>query len=258
MGRKFLLNERKLKSIIKQIILEAIKYNPEVEKAQQELKGKYDLGNFGSRGDGVDGKLGRLTKKAMKSEFEKNSEFKKKYEHLLPNEKEISKEKVVSKSGDKIVKGVGAPSSEQVILMGGLDYRKGDYNIDGQVDILKRGMESTSQIVGHRYNDLNSVLDSIKQNPNAKVVLFSAGCQHANKIAQYMDNKDNLFIVEPFAAGQKTKNAVQSAVSNGVPETNVVVGPSVGRGRGVVDGATKTPSGVGHWGALEFVGSKIS
>lgn len=258
MGRKILLSETELKSIIKKIISEAIKYNPEVENAQKELQGKYDLGKFGPKGDGVDGKLGRLTKKAMRSEFEKNSDFKKKYEHLLPNEEEISKEKIVSKSEDGVVKGVDTPSSQKVILMGGLDYRKGDYKIDGQIDILKRGMDTQSQIVGYRFNDLNSVLDSIKQNPDAKVVLFSAGCQHANKIAQYMDNPDNLYIVEPYAAGQKTKNAVQSAVSNGVPETNVVVGPSVGRGRGVVDGATKTPSGVGHWGALEFVGSKIS
>jgi len=144
-----------------------------------------------------------------------------------------------------------------VILMGGLDYRSGDYKIDQQVEILNKGTGEGTKIIGHRYTELDKVLNSIAQNPNAKVVLFSAGGSYSKQVATAMQNKSNLYIVEPYAASANTKNSVQAAVAAGVPSKNVVTGSSVGRGKDVVPGATITPSNKGHWGALGYIGEII-
>jgi hypothetical protein len=147
-------------------------------------------------------------------------------------------------------------SNAQVILMGGLDYRKGDKSINQQVDVVKKSI-GLQNVIGHRYMNLNDVLLSIKKNPNAYVILFSAGCRYSKQIADEMSDKTKLFIVEPYAISSGTATSVSSAVGIGVPSKNVIVGPSKGRGSGVVNGATKTPSEIGHWGALEYVGSFI-
>jgi len=151
------------------------------------------------------------------------------------------------------------PSGESadVILMGGLDYRAGDYKIDAQVKLLSTGLGTGMKVVGHRYTELAAVLGSISKNPNAKVILFSAGCAYSKQVAEAMRNKNNLYIVEPYAASSNTKASVQAAVSSGVPSKNVIVGPSQPRGNGVVDGATPTPSGKSHWDALQYVGTLI-
>jgi len=147
-------------------------------------------------------------------------------------------------------------SNAQVILMGGLDYRKGDKSINQQVDVVKKSI-GLQNVIGHRYMNLSDVLLSIKKNQNAYVILFSAGCKYSKQIADAMSDKTKLFIVEPYAISSETATSVSSAVGIGVPSKNVIVGPSKGRGSGVVNGATKTPSEIGHWGALEYVGSFI-
>ena len=144
-----------------------------------------------------------------------------------------------------------------VILMGGLDYRPDDLKIDKQVELLNSGTSGGKKILGHRYTELTKVLDSIAQNPNAKVVLFSAGGTYSKQVANAMQNKSNLYIVEPYAADADTKTSVQSAVTAGVPSKNVLTGSSVGRGKDVITGATMTPSNKGHWDALQYVGSLI-
>jgi len=143
-----------------------------------------------------------------------------------------------------------------VILMGGLDYRSGDKNINQQVSLLK-STAGNKKIIGFRYNDPSSVENAIKDNPNATVVLFSAGCGYASKMASLIGDKNKLFIVEPYAVSSGTANSVKNAVSQGVPVQNVVTGPIPARGKGVVDGSTKTPNGIDHWGALEYVGNLI-
>ena len=123
--------------------------------------------------------------------------------------------------------------------------------------MLNSGASITKKIIGHRYTELTKVLDSIAKNPNAKVVLFSAGGTYSKQVANAMQNKSNLYIVEPYAASANTKNSVQSAVTAGVPSKNVLTGSSVGRGKDVITGATMTPSNKGHWDALQYVGSLI-
>jgi len=144
-------------------------------------------------------------------------------------------------------------TGNSVILMGGLDYRNGDRNISQQASILKSN--SNKNVISHRYNDITGVKQSILENPDAYVVLFSAGGSYASQIAQLMKDKSKLFVVEPYASSANTANTVKSAVSMGVPTQNIITGPTKGRGLGVVPGTTQTPRGIDHWGALQYIGT---
>ena len=147
-------------------------------------------------------------------------------------------------------------TSSNVILMGGLDNRQGDLNIDQQVKLLKTSLQNKS-VIGFRYNNVSGVLDAINKNPNDYVVLFSAGGRYSDKISNQIKAKNKLFIVEPYGASANVKKSVNQAISNGVPNKNVIVGENVYRGLNVVPNATPTPSNVGHWNALKFVGTLI-
>ena len=70
-------------------------------------------------------------------------------------------------------------------------------------------------------------------------------------------NKNKLFIVEPYATSSNVTKSVKDAVSQGVPNKNVITGASISRGKDVVEQATKTPTEIGHWGALEFTGNLL-
>mgnify|MGYP003341786842 CR=1 FL=1 len=95
-------------------------------------------------------------------------------------------------------------------------------------------------------------------NPRIPVFLFSAGCTKSYELSKSKDvDKTKVYIIEPFGASPKTKEIVSSAVSNGIPSTNVYVGGSSGRGFGIVDGTSKSNSS-SHWGALSSVGSMKS
>ena len=140
--------------------------------------------------------------------------------------------------------------------MGGLDYRSGDLNIKQQTNKINVKLPNKN-VLGFRYNDLSGVLAAIKNNPYSYVILFSAGCNKSSTIANAMKDKQKLFIVEPYATSKSVTDSVSSAVSSGVPSSNVVVGPNKPRGNGVVGGATKTPTNLDHWGALDFVTTLI-
>ena len=145
--------------------------------------------------------------------------------------------------------------------MGGLDYRPGDYKIDKQKSLLQSSLNGQN-VIAHRYTDLSGVLKSIKDNPDAPVVLFSAGCSYASQISKAMKDVSKLYIVEPYAKSSNTVNSVKSAVNRGVPTSNVLTGDTIARGAGIVAGATKTPNVKGggmssHWNALTVVGKQI-
>lgn len=155
--------------------------------------------------------------------------------------------------------GVQSVAGVDAVLVGGLDYRSSDYPISQQVEILKKGFGGNKNVKGFRYNTPTSeILNFLSKNPKVPIFLFSAGCTKAKELSNSSNvDKKNLFIIEPFASSQKTTNIVQSAVSNGVPASNVFVGGSSGRGAGVVNGASSSNSS-SHWGALTKVGSMKS
>ena len=146
-------------------------------------------------------------------------------------------------------------NSFDAVLVGGLDYRPSDYQISKQVELLKNGLGANKNVKGFRYNDSTSdILNFLEQNLGIMIFLFSKGCDKAYDISKNNSvDKNKLFIIEPFAASQNTKEIVQRAVSNGVPASNVFVGDSSGRGQGVVNGESSSQSN-SHWGALTNVG----
>jgi hypothetical protein len=147
-------------------------------------------------------------------------------------------------------------TSNNVILMGGLDNRSGDLNINQQADLLKSTLKNKN-VMAYRYNDDDGVINAIKKNPKDIVVLFSAGCFYSNLVSEVISNKKNLFIVEPYATSTSVRKSVNEAINNGVPNKNVVVGTTQSRGLNVVENATHTPSNYIHWDALKFVGTLI-
>lgn len=253
MSKKILLSESELKIIIKKIISEALEYNSEVEQVQKELKGKYNLGSYGINKDGVDGKLGKLTRKALKKEFEINPEFKKKYQHLLSNE-----EKKYKKDIETVDDVVLEPKndSDVAIFVSGLHHRRGDLSVSQQEEKIRKGLTSNKTIFSFSHNNYVDALNKLNEYPNAIVVLFSMGTGYSSIFASKIKNKSNLFIVEPYP---KASNSVKNAVSLGVPTENVILGGGPGSGKGMIQGATNTPREyAGHWPALTFVGGLIS
>jgi hypothetical protein len=172
---EYLISENQLKFLINEI-----EYDPEVEKIQKILVKKYDLGDFGPKGDGVDGKAGPLTRKAYQKEFGKELTL---------------KSKTPFKSPDK--SSVKPTGSFDAVLVGGLDYRDGDLDIDSQVKLLNSGLGNDKKIKGFRYStSTRDIEDFLEKNPKIPVYLFSAGCKKANELAvsPYV-NKNKLFIL---------------------------------------------------------------
>ena len=151
---------------------------------------------------------------------------------------------------------IESEDSYDAVLVGGLDYRSSDQPIEQQVELVKKGLGGDKRVKGFRYNASTSeVLNFMGGNPGIPVFLFSAGCTKAYDLSKSPNvDKDKLYIIEPYAVSETTKSIVNSAVSNGVPASNVFVGGSQGRGKGIVDGASDSRSS-SHFGALTTVGS---
>lgn len=145
-----------------------------------------------------------------------------------------------------------------ILLLGGLDNRAGDLKIDKQVELVKKGIDSSIDTKGFRYVDIEGILNAIEQNPNYSVMLFSAGCKYADKVAEKMkemkNSLDNLYILEPYHSGGTTTKAVRKAVEMGVPSKNVYVGSGASTGVGIIENPSKTPScSPSHWCSLTEV-----
>lgn len=148
-----------------------------------------------------------------------------------------------------------------ILLLGGLDYRSGDKKIDEQVSLLKKGSQLEAK--GFRYNNSEGIIQYISDSKKPMyVVLFSKGGEYSNEIAKAMQSKkiplSYLYIVEPYSKSSKTAQSIRDAVNLGVPNKNVIVGNSTSVGKGVVANPTPTPNcSPYHWCALEMVGQII-
>jgi hypothetical protein len=154
-------------------------------------------------------------------------------------------------------------STDIVIFMAGLDDQKDPTykSVEEQANLLATNLTGKT-IIKHDYRKSAPVINSIKNNPGAIVILFSAGCGYSSIIAKAMADKTKLYIVEPYAISSNTVISVRNAVSQGVPAANVLTGDTKGRGKGTIEGSTQTPNVKGpglssHWNALKFVGTLI-
>ena len=211
-------------------------FDPMVRKLQLILKktGKYNLGKSGKNYDGVDGLYGKLTDRACRKEFGKS---------FKPNKPKITINKPTS--------------ANKAVLVGGLNYRPGDKSTSEQTSILSNAIGQP--VKGFDYNDSNdNILRYLESNPGIPVFLFSKGCEKAFVLSNssYV-NKNQLYIIEPFAIDKGTKNIVNMAVNNGVPARNVYVGKNSSRGYGVVNG-TSDSNAKRHWDAISSVGDMVT
>ena len=149
------------------------------------------------------------------------------------------------------------------VLVGGLEHRNGDINLDGQIGLLSKGLGiDKTKIKGFHHNDSPAdIVKFIQSNPGIKVFLFSWGCQKADTISRIQNiKKEKVYIIEPYAPSGKN-DSVSTAINNGVPKTNVFYGEdrygnlpkgSFGKGLG------GTPSGAAtHFDSLTTVGQKV-
>ena len=211
-------------------------FDPMVRKLQLILKktGKYNLGKSGKNYDGVDGLYGKLTDRACRKEFGKS---------FKPNKPKITINKPTS--------------ANKAVLVGGLNYRPGDKSTSEQTSILSNAIGQP--VKGFDFNDSdNNILKYLESNPGIPVFLFSKGCEKAFVLSNssYV-NKNQLYIIEPFAIDKGTKNIVKMAVNNGVPARNVYVGKNSSRGYGVVNG-TSDSNAKRHWDAISSVGDMVT
>ena len=211
-------------------------FDPMVRKLQLFLKktGKYNLGKSGKNYDGVDGLYGKLTDRACRKEFCKS---------FKPNKPKITINKPTS--------------ANKAVLVGGLNYRPGDKSTSEQTSILSNAIGQP--VKGFNYNDSNdNILRYLESNPGIPVFLFSKGCEKAFVLSNssYV-NKNQLYIIEPFAIDKGTKNIVNMAVNNGVPARNVYVGKNSSRGYGVING-TSDSNAKRHWDAISSVGDMVT
>ena len=145
-----------------------------------------------------------------------------------------------------------------ILLLGGLDNRSGDKNIQEQVELVKKGITNNMDVLGYRYNDLDGILNAISQNPDYSVMLFSAGAskskQVAQKVKEVSGSLDNIYIIEPYHKGGTATKSVREAVEIGVPEKNVITGTYDAVGKGIVENSTQTPKcSPSHWCSLTEV-----
>ena len=151
-----------------------------------------------------------------------------------------------------------------ILFMGGLDDRSGDLSIEEQKELLKKGLGENFSIDSYRYNDEKGILSAIsKLNKSPYVVLFSKGGSKSKEVAEKLKEKDfdlsYLYVVEPYAKSLKTKLSVESAISLGMPDKNLIVGSSSSTGKGITDYNTLTPNcSPSHWCSLKEVGKIIA
>ena len=147
-------------------------------------------------------------------------------------------------------------SEFKAILVGGLDNRQGDLKIDQQEELFKQGFGNVKVKSFVFATTSATVIKFLSEYPKLPIFLFSKGCEISEALSKSnVVDKNNLFIIEPYATSANTKKQVENSIKNGVPAANVYTGPSTGRGEGIA-GASKTPSGIDHWGALKYVGSQ--
>ena len=211
----------------------------------------YNLGTFGPNKDGIDGELGTLTNSAIGDYQNKNG---------LEKTGILDEETMAKLSGNTTTKKdnqivTNQVSGNLIIFSAGLDNRPNDLSLDQHIEALEK--TTGKKINGYRYNDKNGFINAIKANPQSIVVMFSAGNQWASSVASASKNKNNVYMIEPFNSGPSggTHKSVNLAIKSGVPSKNVIIGPSNGRGNGIIDAGngepSHTPSGIGHWGSLK-------
>jgi hypothetical protein len=148
-----------------------------------------------------------------------------------------------------------------VILMAGLNYRKGDKSTEEQGKLLSSGLGGITDVIAKDYTDLSGIKKEIDISPNSPIVLFSAGGSKAKQISKYVIEKggdpNNIFISEPYTCNSGVKANVDAAIANGVPVANIIYGGDNCTGANVGGVSRKDRGGKSHWDGLKVAGQLV-
>jgi len=192
---------------------------------------------------------------------------------LDKSDKEILNEtlnKINSQYADNLKKEPEPPPV--TVFISGLDktYNSGYKSLDEQLLIFKYGYGEDKNVKLFRWSvtqndsEANILFKFLEQNPNVPIFTFSKGCEIVGALSSksYVDVK-KMYVIEPYGASDKTINKINTAIKNGMPESNIFYGSSKGTGKGIwgksvpsgpnikeitVNG--KTYSLNNHWSAL--------
>lgn len=135
-----------------------------------------------------------------------------------------------------------------------------DISAERQLQAFKDGVGADKRVFSAPYSNIAAVKTFLAQNPKTPVFLYSAGAGSANVNALIDDpnvDKQKLFLIEPFF-GDSTRAAIVTAISKGLPASNVYGGPVPERGGGnkKINGTSTTPSNLNHFQAPTYVGQQ--
>ena len=151
---------------------------------------------------------------------------------------------------------------KNIIFVAGLDDRTGDLDLTQQTALISKGYGPGADIASFRYKAATGlVTKSITDNPGAVIILFSAGCAKSKAIADHLKSINKplnlLHINEPYTCSVNTANIVNSAITLGVPKTNVYSGGSDCTGNNI-SGHGKLVGRTSHFQSLTPLGKLIA
>jgi len=110
-------------------------------------------------------------------------------------------------------------SEFKAILVGGLDNRQGDLKIDQQEELFKQGFGNVKVKSFVFATTSATVIKFLSEYPKLPIFLFSKGCEISEALSKSnVVDKNNLFIIEPYATSANTKKQVENSIKNGVPD----------------------------------------
>lgn len=152
----------------------------------------------------------------------------------------------------------------KIVFVSGLYNRADDLSVDDQGKKVKSGAPGSDVFVFAHDTSLDNIKKSISDNPDSHVILFSAGCKHSLDVAKYMKSLkiplNKLHINEPYTIagkGDNTKAKITSAISLGVPASNVYSGGNDSTGNNI-PGCTKLKGRVTHFDSCKTLADYIS
>jgi hypothetical protein len=143
----------------------------------------------------------------------------------------------------------GKSSSDTIVFIGGLETFKHKgvlMKTAQQTEVLKSGLPSGLKVRSFSHFDSANIKSYVQNNPGSIIICFSKGCEAATYLTK-IEGVDprKIFMIEPFHA-----NGANKGLRNlGIPKKNFFVGPSAGRGKGIVSNPSNSGGG-DHFDAL--------
>jgi hypothetical protein len=150
-----------------------------------------------------------------------------------------------------------------LIFIAGLDTRSSDLSLEEQTQFVKtylgnhpvKSFCNAKSCKRHDDVSMERAKKYFQKSPNSIILLFSSGTGLSQIASEFITDPKNLYILEPYP---EAKKGILKAIDNGVPRTNIILGRGYGSGKGLINGASSTPSGYTHFSSLKYASLVIS